>query len=506
LNFSIHKDTNMKKNIFNILTACLLIGSIASCELDETVYSIIPTQNFYKTAGDAEAALTAAYDPLADMYNSAVHEVADFSADQIYPRPVVARDAFALFTYDPTYSAQVSFNRYFESPIQVWESCYDGIEKANWVIARVPDIVMNEARKNEIIGEAYFLRAFYHWMATKNFGDVVIKTVPSITQNEAYAGVSSRAQVYTQIYADLTSAIENLPSYNAASTVKGRPSKEAAMALFAKAALYNEDWATALQMAQNVINSGKYSLMPNVLDVYNVAREDVARQENIFAFESESATPGRISQIPSLYGPPNSQGPAYGKTSFGSAFAYQSFFDSFNPADKRRQLLDTNYVNGQGQVIPQRSITPVTTRGVLVKKYQDPNSNGGAYAINLPILRLADVYLLAAEAEARLNGASGLAYNYINVVRKRAGLEDLTTGLSQAAFIDAVLQERSWELFAEADRWYDLTRTGKFLTVVPTAVNNVFPTRTPQPRHKYFPIPQDEVNANPLLEQNPDWR
>jgi hypothetical protein len=496
----------MKKYIINSLMAGILLFTAASCELDEKVYSIIPTENFYKTAGDAEAALTAAYDPMADMYNSAVHELADLSADQIYPRPVVARDAFTLYTYDPTYSAQVSFNRYFESPIQVWESCYDGIEKANWVIEKVPTIVMNEARKNEIVGEAYFLRAFYHWMATKNFGDVVVKTKPSVTQNEAYAGVSPRAAVYTQIYADLAAAIENLPSYNAATTVKGRASKEAAMALHAKAALYNEDWSTALQMAQQVLNSNKYALMPNVLDVYNVAKEDAARQENIFSFESESATPGRVSQIPSLYGPPNSQGPAYGKSSFGSAFAYQSFFDSFDPEDKRRLLLDTNYVNTKGEVVPQRSITPITTRGVLVKKYQDPNSNGGSYAINLPILRLADVYLIASEAEARLNGATGLAYGYIDMVRSRAGLKRLTPGLSQTEFIDAVLQERSWELFAEADRWYDLTRTGKFLTVIPKAVNNVFPTRTPQPKHKYFPIPQDEVNANPLLEQNPDWR
>ncbi len=496
----------MKKYIINGLLAGILLLSTSSCELDETVYSIIPTENFYKTAGDAEAALTAAYDPLADMYNSAVHELADLSADQIYPRPVVARDAFTLFTYDPAYSAQVSFNRYFESPIQVWESCYDGIEKANWVIEKVPAIVMNEARKNEIVGEAYFLRAFYHWMATKNFGDVVVKTIPSVTQNEAYVGVSPKAEVYTQIYSDLDAAIEKLPSYNPFTTVKGRPSKEAAMALYAKAALYNEDWAKALQMARQVLNSNKYALMPNVLDVYNVALEDAARQENIFAFESESATPGRLSQIPTLYGPPNSQGPAYGKSSFGSAFAYQSFFDSFDPADKRRLLLDTNYINTRGEVVPQRSITPVTTRGVLVKKYQDPNSNGGAYAINLPILRLAAVYLIAAEAEARLNGATGLAYGYINTVRKRAGLDELTPGLSKEGFIDAVLQERSWELFAEADRWYDLTRTGKFLTVIPKAVNNVYPVRTPQPKHKYFPIPQDEVNANPLLKQNPDWQ
>jgi hypothetical protein len=91
------------------------------------------------------------------------------------------------------------------------------------------------------------------------------------------------------------------------------------------------------------------------------------------------------------------------------------------------------------------------------------------------------------------------------IVNLRAKLQDLIQGLTVPQFVDAVIQERSWELFAEADRWYDLTRTGKFLTLIPLATNNVFPTRTPQPKHRFFPIPLDEVMANPNLEQNPDW-
>jgi hypothetical protein len=85
-------------------------------------------------------------------------------------------------------------------------------------------------------------------------------------------------------------------------------------------------------------------------------------------------------------------------------------------------------------------------------------------------------------------------------------LPDLTTGLGKDQFVDSVLQERSWELFAEGDRWYDLTRTNTFLQVIPHAVNDVFPTRAPQAKHRYFPIPLDEINANPKLEQNPDWK
>jgi hypothetical protein len=250
--------------------------------------------------------------------------------------------------------------------------------------------------------------------------------------------------------------------------------------------------------------------MPDVRDVFRYDKEDLARTENIWAFESEGQSPARTSQLSSLLGPAGSTAPDYGKTSFGSMFAYQSFFNSFNPNDVRRKLLDTTYVDKSGKIVPQRSITPITTDAVLIKKYQDPNGGGGiSPTINIPIIRLADVYLIAAEAEFRISGSTANALTYLNTVRRRAfGLPVNTASIYDVSTVtlDLILQERSWELFAEGDRWYDLTRTNRFLTEIPKAVNNVFPTRTPLPKHKYFPIPQDEINANQKLEQNPDWK
>lgn len=491
----------MKKILIPILAAFCL----ASCTLDETIYSSIYTEAFYKTAADAEKGLIAAYDPLADMCGGpALTLVGDFSDDQTYPRGVVGRNTLTLFSYDVNYTVQKSNGRTNESPQQIWQSGYDGIEKANWIIAKVPAANMDETRKKQILGEAYFLRAFYLFTLTKNFGDVPIKTTPSYSEADAVVGKSAKADVYKQIYADLDQAFAaGLPSYP--SVDKGRPSKEVVNALYAKAALYNEDWAKALEKAQSVLSSGKYSLMPDVRNVYKYDQEDAARIENMWAFESDPISPGRGHQLVGLCGPPSSAGPEYGRTTFGSMFAYMSFYKSFNPIDKRRQLLDTNYVDKAGKIVPQRSITPITTDAVLIKKYQDPNSTQGNIA-NIPILRLADTYLIAAEAEARQNGATSTAYGYINTVRKRAGLPDLQTGLGKDAFVDAVIQERAWEFFAEGDRWYDLTRTGKYLTVIPKAVNSVYPTRTVTAKNRYFPIPQDELNANLKLEQNPDWK
>jgi hypothetical protein len=364
---------------------------------------------------------------------------------------------------------------------------------------------MDESRKNAIIGEALFLRAFYHFTLTKNFRDIIVRTTPSKQESDAVQGKSSQADVFKQIYKDLDEAAAKLPSYSA-SVTKGRASKEVAMALHAKAALYGENWQLAKEKAVQVINSGKYSLLQDVLDLYNVEKEDFARAEVLFAFEGEPGAVQDFTYLMGLSGPRNSQGRDYGNSTFGSLFAYQAFFESFNPSDKRRQLLDTTYINRSNQVVPQKDITPITPKGVLIKKYMDKNSNGDRNRTNVPILRLADIYLIAAEAEARLNGATTTAYQYINAIRRRAGLNDLATGLSKEAFIDAVLQERSWEFFAEGDRWYDLSRTNTFMAVIPRAVNDVYPTRNPQQRNRYFPIPLDEIRANPKVEQNPEWK
>ena len=492
----------MKKIFIPILFAVTLAG----CQLDETIYSSIYTEAFYKTASDAEKGLIAVYDPIADMaVGPALTVVSDFSADQTYPRAVVGRNTLTLFSYDPNYTTQRTAGRLSESPQQIWTSCYDGIEKANWIIEKVPSANMDATRRSQIVGEAYFLRAFYHWNLTKNFGDVPVKIKASATQTEAIVGKSAKADVYKQIFSDLDQAL-TAGLVSGPSVEKGRPSKEVVNALYAKAALYSEDWAKALAKAQEVINSGKYSLMADVRDVYRYDKEDAARVENMWAFESEGGfSPSRGHQLTGLCGPAGSAGVDYARSSFGSMFAYQSFFNSFDPKDKRRQLLDTTYVDRSNKVVPQRNITPITTQGVLIKKYQDPNSTVGNLP-NIPIFRLPDMYLIAAEAEARLNGPTALAYGFINTIRKRAGLDELKAGLTKDAFIDAVLQERSWEFFAEGDRWYDLTRTGKYMTEVAKAVNNVYPERKPLAKHKYFPIPLDEINANPKLEQNPDWK
>jgi len=475
---------------------------MSSCELNENPPALLVAENTYKTAQDAEAGLNAAYGGVASIYANG-HIISDFSADQTYPRPVVGRNTLTLFTYDVQYS---NAGQPGEHPGSIWSFAYAGIERANWVIAQVPGIDMNPTRRDQIVGEALFLRALYHFVLARMFGDVIVKTTPTRTEADAFSNKSPRADVYRQIMQDLEEAAPKLPTY-AGTIERGRASREVALALHAKAALYNENWSVALQKAQATITSGKFSLLPNIVDVFDINKKDQARQEVMFYLESNRITPpGFRAAYMNLAGPPGAAGRDYGNDSFGSWFAYQSFFDSFSPLDQRRRLLDTTYVNRSNQVVRQRNISPITTQAVLIGKYKDPQSNAGAGGYLVPIIRYADVLLIAAEAEARTNGPTATAYGYVNTVRKRAGLPDLTPGLSREAFVEAVLQERSWEFFAEGDRWYDLTRTNTFEAAVKRATNNVYPNRSGvAPRHRYFPIPFAELQANPNLKQNPAW-
>jgi hypothetical protein len=474
--------------------------------LEETAYSNTYTKDFYSNAAEAEAAITAVYGGLYGMYNSgAPFFASDWSADQTFPRNVVGRNTLTQFSYDPAYSVQTSFGRSNESPLEIWKRAYQAIESANWVINKVPGTNMETVRRDNIVGEAYFLRAFFHWTLTKNFGSIVVKTSPTNSIDNTLVGKSSIDDVYKQIFDDLTKAEQLLPDY-AASMVKGRVSKQSAQLLHAKAALYNEKWADALTNAKAVIDSKKYTLVPLFADLFTAAKKDLARQEVLFDVELNNTTnPIRQSQVHYFYAPNGSS--EYNKGGAGGIYVYSKFYNSFITGDKRKDLLATSYTNSAGTVVPQANIdTRLQTKDlVIMGKYKDPNSVGAYASNNIYLLRLADAYLIAAEAEARLNGASSNAYSYITV-RDRAGIPTLTAGLAQQAFIDSTLQERSWEFYGEGDRWYDLTRTNSFLTVIPTAVNADYPVRTPAAKNKYFPIPQVEINANSLLQQNDDWK
>lgn len=489
-------DKDISRKIMTVGLALLLL---MGCEapLEEEAFSTFQPEQFFKTSADAEAALTAVYGRLAGIYSFDGWMIPEFSGDQMFPRAVVTREYFTVFSYDETHNFLNT----------IWTQPYAGIAHANLLIANISGIVMPETRKKEIEGEARFMRALYYFILVKNFGDVPLSLEPVTTPSEVNKSKSSRAEIYQAIFSDLEFAAGALAIKPA---VRGRASGGAALGLLAKAYLYAERWREAAATAETLINSNAYRLIgersgESVEDLWNVDKEDANREEVIFATEFSREPNLRSSDFVSLLAPAGSA-PKFSPVSFGSAFAYISFYKSFGATDKRRLSMDTSYTRVNGTYVGQKTADGTLRDRAFIRKYQDPKGPAaGRYEPNFPLLRFADVLLIHAEAAARAdNNPTAEAYRSINRVRVRAGLGELTPDLGLNTFVEAVLQERSWELCFEADRWYDLTRTGKFLEVA-NVTNSYYPSRPVQSKHRWFPIPQSELRTNSLITPTEGW-
>lgn len=486
------------KNLKIFTTFIIGLSIIFGCsDLKEQPFSFFSPDQFYKTSSDAEAALNAAYGPLNGLYGREGWQVPEYSADQMFPRAVVSRDLLTTFNYDATLA--------FLGPY--WSNCYSGISNANALLANITAVNMDATRKKQIEAEAKFMRALYYFHLAKNFGDVPIRKLPVLGVNDTEIAKSPVKDVYKFIIEDLLFAESNLP---ASSTVKGRPINMTATALLAKVYLYNEEYANASSFAKKVIDSKVYDLMPDVVSLWDPNKEDANRKEMIFAVEYTRVPNTRTGMDIAAFNAPAGSAPKFCPVVYGSQFAYINFYKSFDSNDFRKKLMDTSFVDPKGVYVGQGIPGGVIYDRAFIRKYEDPQGTGAnQLENNFPILRFADILLIHAEAEARSKGVTGDALLSINKVRRRAyntstDKYDVSAGVATDSFIDIILEERSKELCFEADRWYDLTRTGKFKNVS-SQLNSYYPKRLVSDKNRWFPIPASEIQVNSKLKQNTGW-
>ena len=343
----------------------------------------------------------------------------------------------------------------------IWASIYDGINVANNVIDKVPGMAdMTDEEKNEALGELYFLRALNHFNLMNYFGPIIIKTEPTVGVSNLDAGREPVEKVYAQIIEDLTFAGDHL---KASSSVKIRASKYAAIALLARVYLYKGDYDLAVEKANDVILNGGYTLLDNYGDIF----ADDQSEESIFEVDFTELDRNRIAE----YNFPKS-------------------------------------LNGRREVAPDPSLLGAYEAGDERKTYSIAYDGSNAYANkyndlskgadNVIILRLAEMYMIRAEAEARKSGGNLTSVKSdLNLIRSRAGLQPTSAGTA-ADLLTAIEAERRVEFAFEGHRWFDLVRTGRAMDLIPT-VTNVNKT--------LFPIPSGELltNKSPDMTQNPGY-
>jgi len=350
-----------------------------------------------------------------------------------------------------------------------WADTYNYIYQCNAAIEGMNvSTGMSDSIRTQLSGECYFIRAFCYFELTNLYGSVPLTTSSSY-QTNATLGRTDTAAIYQQVIADLQKAESLLkPNYPSANMV--RANLYVAQGLLARVYLYQGKWARAEAEVDSVL-AGPYSLATSLSGVFKITSPEVI-------WELYPASQGsRNAYDFGFYTPASSQsGPKYYLTS--------TLVNSFEPGDQRATTWMTAYpFNGTTYYYPSKYVTPGA-------------SPATQYNV---VLRLAEQYLIRAEARAEQNNLSGAAAD-LDAIRTRAGL-GATTASGQTSLLEAIAHERQVELFTEwGHRWFDLKRTGTINAVLGTEK----PTWTPDA--SLLPIPKMELQADVNLSQNAGYQ
>jgi tetratricopeptide (TPR) repeat protein len=509
---------------YTMLSLSLVVLS-TSCVKDEDLVQADPnfetTGSFWKTDADAMQGLTATYSAMVTdgAYQRSTPLCLDLKADDSRSHsPWGAMQNVGRFNSDV-------YN--FDIYGWAYETYFIGINRANQVLSRVPGIDMDADLKNRILGQAYFLRGLYLFHAVNMFQNVPVPTEPA-----AFYPQKTNAEGWAQVIADFQRASELLPtSYSGVSGLdageKGRATKGAALGYLGKAYLFTKDFQNAKITFKKVIDLGVYSLVSNYRDNFTEANEN--NSESLFEVQFDSSLGGTLIFPQGGHPDPTwNQASARAITYAARGFGWtdvqptRTLLNDFliekttsNQEDPR--LIATIMYNKPGGVklygvdfATRYSNSPGDLNDVFCNKYENSETKSDEFGwksgINERLLRYADVLLMYAECLNETGDTPG-AYTYIQKVRDRAGLPNLSTakpGLSQSSMRDQIAHERFLELALEGHRFDDIRRWGwlqdpaklAWLKSRDDEFNSYVKGR------EYFPIPQKEKDYNNGTIQN----
>lgn len=492
-----------------ILLSLILMGVVfASCEkfLKETPKSLLSPSNFPASAEDANLVCGGMESYLGSTMDRTYFILAEVMGDEANHNEGLRPSGDF---YDMDHFTFTSANSFISGE---WINCYKAINSANLMIEKLP---ANESWSPKFLGEARFMRAYSYFILARLWGDVPLLTASVVSLEDAKKTLRTPvANVYNQIIEDLKFAEENLPiSWTANGMDDGRPRRIVAKICLAKVYLTmagwplndNTKWALASQKAQEVLDMAQqngYGLENNFADLYKQIKKN--GKEHLWSFQFNQDIAGHGNLLSS------SNWPRGGGINPAGIYIWnttESFMNTFDNNDTRKSATFLTYVMQGTVAIPYQKWGDgnIYYARPMVAKYSDwnranINENSTRTGVNAIVFRLAEAYLIRAEAENEVNGP-GNAYQYINALRNRAHLTPLS-GLGKDEFRSAVQKEWSFELAFEYKRWYNLLRWGKVDAVmsVDEKAKGAY-----APYKKLMPIPLNEINASPQLTQNPGY-
>lgn len=501
------------KNYFKyIFPACFMLLILHACS--DSFLELRPRgtdleSNYYQNRQEAYNGLVAIYDVVGFQSGAYVTKILATSAasDDHYaggggPGDVPAVQVWSNYTLSPAVGPQED----------LWRKGYSGIFRANILLEKLPDVPMDETEKARFTAEAKFLRAFFYFDLIRFFKNIPLITAPLVGDEINNVLQVAPEEVYAFIEQDLNEAIPNLPGTIPIATQGGRATQGAARALLGKVYLQQEKFGPAAQQLAEVngtpgqTSQYGYHLLSNFGDLFQVNNK--FNNESIFEisftntsvgdWECIECTEGNVLNI--MVGPRSYSGAA-GAPDYVSGWSFlpitQQLFDliHFDPRNPYTVAnLDSLEANGIASYSPGYMNT-----GYFLEKFAgrvaDRWSGAGSPELNFPQnvyeIRLADTYLLEAEALVRGGGDMGRAASLINAVRNRVGLGPVS------ATLENIKRERRLELAGEGHRWFDLVRWGDAATALGSR-------GFVAGRHEILPIPLLEMD-NTLIEQSVEY-
>lgn len=484
----------------------LSIGIGCSDFLEESDPTNITADNYFKTADHAQTAIYSIYTDLREVrggaYGGSPWLMLEFATGIADSDLGQADNSNIIRNLTNT-----SDNAYGKT---YWDSSYKGIANANLAIANIPEIDMDEGQKQQLLGEARFLRAYYYYTLVRIFGSVPLITEPiDLTSENLYATQETVENIYALIEEDLVTAESSGLPFNDTS---GKVTLGAIKSLLSSVYLTMagnplqkgvEYYQKAADKAKEVIDSDEYSLFPTYNDLHDPANNNIG--ENIFMVQYEAFVDPADYQP--LIIPYNMNISAYSNQT-GAIYANQEFVKSYEEGDKRAEEKQFYYTTYTSKF--DRNDT-IVLGGYFLYKHFDivANLETASSGLDWDLIRYAEVLLIYAEAANEVSGPTAETYDALNSIRSRAELADLS-GLSQEQFKEAVWKEKWHELSYENVTWYDMVRLRKAFNVATGSFDDFVghkfvygPTLTE--RELLFPIPTDELRNNENLVQNPGY-
>lgn len=504
------------KYIINLVNFALVILLISSCGEGFVTLDPKGTQteaNFYKTEAELFQGLVSVYDVLtwtngwnmSTGLNNAASD--DCFAGGSGPGDQPSWVAFDAFTINTENGPQEG----------LWTKFHTGIARANLIIEKTEEntnSAVSEEFKSRLISEAKFLRGYYYFQLGKYCGSAVMSTTrisPEDIENQVQG---FQTEVYDQAIADLRAAYNTfeLPATVSISEI-GRVTKGAAQAFLAKALLYQGGTVNETEAAQlfdNLIGSGLYALEPDYGSIFSPLNEWGV--ESVFEIQYSDNQRGGWENFPNViegntnvqfFGMRDYQGAAGIEVDHGAGWSFcpvtLELVDFMN-GDPRSEhtIIDGNDLKSKGATYTEG----FQNTDYFIRKYtplESVRALDGEPALNWKnnerIMRLADVYLLAAEAHAKTNNLPQ-AIDYVNIVRARVGLAPGTPSGADNV-MSFIRNERRLELATEGHRFHDLVRWGLAADVLPGFTAN---------KNELLPIPQREIDlSRGVLSQNPGY-